>query len=247
MHFSVLAIPFFFLLISVSVSAQTTPPPIANTTEILSPSYIHGIGVSRYSEFDPARSFKKARERAEIDLAASLLTSVYLEYYGTSTLPTQLESEFGISDSLRRVQIAAVDSAQVGDWAVFFLKSTTRDTDIPATVRDEALALHWATDPFEPVRVGGYWIASGTVPVNDFNPNRSWAEVKQEALKNLSLFLSTVVQANQREFNNSYRSINYTTSKHIFRDIHVLGRKKVNNSLFLMLAVKESNAVNFAD
>ena len=226
------------------------PSPVQNAPQqtglmVPSPGILHGIGFSRYSNFDEERSYKEARRNAEIDLAASIMTSVYLEYFGTSTLPTQLKSEYGISDSLQVDRILAVDSTRVGDWAVYIVKDVDRDISFPENAIELANSTPWAIENFEPVKVDGYWLAAGFSENNDYNPDRSWALAKQEALKNLSLYLSTVIKSNQREYDNSYRSINYTTSKHIFSQIGVIGRRFVDNKTHVLLLIKEEHAHNF--
>jgi hypothetical protein len=233
------------LVLQTAVRAQNPDSSDASQASLTvpSPGILHGIGFSRYSNFDPDRSFKKARESAETDLAASTITSVILEYYGTSTLPTQLKSEFGISDSIHQINIVALDSARVGDWAVYLISDASNTVEFPGSLIKTALSANWVADNFEPVNIDGYWISTGYFDANEFNPDRSWTLAKQEALKNLSLFLSTVVQSNQREFNNQYRNINYTTSKFLFKHIGVIGRKKAGNKVYVLIVVNEQNVV----
>ncbi|MCG8373143.1 MAG: hypothetical protein MI700_06400 [Balneolales bacterium] len=217
-------------------------PPVENLN-IPAPSEFYGIGFARHSNYDEPRSYAEAREYARVDLAANILTSVYLEYYGTNTQPTQLQAEFAITDTLPSSDTIVIDSTKVGDWAVYYIGSKNTISELPEQLTTKALSLNWTTDFFEPVNIDGYWVAAGWVPVNVYNPNRGWTLARQEALKNLSLHRSSVVQANERLYNEVYRSINYTTSKHVFNNIHPIGRKLINNNIYVLIAIHQDDLI----
>lgn len=258
MHVKWLAIVFFWECSSYGIpqnalSSSTMAADVASGTMVHAPSdtltvpaprVLHGIGFSRFSSFDEPRAYQKARKNALMDLAASKMTSVYLEYYATNTLPTQLTAEFAIADLNSSQHVHCIDSLRVGDWAVYLVQEAEETTSLPEEIIHQASSLPWLNENFEPVNLHGFWLSAGHAPNNAFNPNRSWILAKQDALKHLSLFLSTVVQSNQREFDNTYRSIHYITSKYIFHDIGVISRRFSNNQAHVLVAVKEENAYN---
>ena len=89
-----------FSIALIGCKAQKISVTSKNTYSIIedvpSPSIVHGAGFARLSNFNPERSFEEAKLNAVIDLEASILTSVYLEYYGTNE-QSRLNAEFSIS------------------------------------------------------------------------------------------------------------------------------------------------------
>ncbi len=233
--------------VSQSASLETNEETISNSlsekpiTSVTSPSIVHGAGFARLSNFNPSRSFQEAKENAITDLEASILTSVYLEYYGTDDTPSRLKSEFGISDSLLTSQIAIVDSLQVDEWAIFFIKDVNNTTQFPSSLTNSISGLSWDQELFEPRKINGYWIASGLHEQTRFNPDRGWTKAKQNALQNLSEYLNTSVQSLQRTYDNDLSSVHYVTSKHIFNNIGVLGRQMRDGVYYVLVVVKEED------
>lgn len=211
--------------------------------EVPSPGIVHGAGFARLSSFNPSRSFAEAKRNAFIDLEASILTSVYLEYYGTDGTQSRLKSEFGISDSLEISEIAVVDSAVVGDWAVFFIKDADHTGSFPSQIISTANNANWTYEFFEPRIMDGYWISSGMNEQTRFNPGRGWTKAKQRALQNLSEYLNTSVQSLQRTYDDELDTVHYVTSKHVFSNIGVIGRRMVDSKYHVLIMVNEQDIV----
>ena len=233
-------------MVNLQFGCQNQKPVIApknqlkSVQNIVSPNIIHGIGFAKLSEFNPDRSFLEARKKAIIDLEASLLTSVYLEYYGTE-LRSSLEAEFGISDTLLAPYITMVDSTIVEDWAIYYVRHIENNTSFPISVINDAIKKDWTTELFEPRIINGFWISSGLHKKSRFNPNRGWFKAKQNALKNLSEYLNTNVQSLQRIQNNDFSSVHYVTSKHIFNNIGVIGRTKIDTMYHVLVIIHEQD------
>jgi|GEM_PF-5459153 len=236
-----LALLSFF--ISAPAHSQKTVSGSENVLEVHSPDFVHGIGFARLSTYNPSRSFRIARENAFTDLEASLLTSVYLEYYGTENTQSRSLKEYGISDKLADDEVVTYDSTIVGEWAVYFIKEPNSTTSAPSSVIHSATKQEWTNELFEPRLVSGYWVASGMYEQTRFNPNRGWTKAKQNALKNLSEYLNTHVQSLERVYDNKLSSVHYVTSKHIFQNIGVIGRKMLDGNYHLLLIVPEDDII----
>jgi hypothetical protein len=236
------------LLAAIPLSCKAQGTGIATIIEpesqvnVPSPSIIHGAGFARLSNYNPERSFQQARENAVIDLEASILTSVYLEYYGTGAA-TRLQSEFSISDSIQTSQIAVVDSAIIGDWAVFFISDIDRQQSFPTSAIQSALNTNWAYELYEPRKFDDYWVSSGMNEQTRFNPGRGWTKAKQNALQNLSEYLNTSIQSLERAYNDDLSSVRYVTSKHVFNDIGVIGRKMIDGTYYVLVIVKDEDII----
>ena len=223
---------------SVATIIESTPQAI-----VKSPTAIHGAGFARLSNYNPDRSFKEARQNAITDLEASILTSVYLEYYGTDDTQSRLNAEFSISDSIRSYQIEVIDSAIVGDWAVFFIRDSENSGSFPSNVIETAQSLNWSYELFEPRNINGYWVSSGFYQQTRFNPDRGWTKAKQNALQNLSEYLNTKVQSLERVYNDDLSSVHYVTSKHVFNNIGVIGRKMMDDKYHVMIIVGDRDII----
>lgn len=233
-------------LINIGCKAQGSSVATAiqsgSVTTVPSPAVIHGAGFARLSNYNPDRSFREARTNAVTDLEASILTSVYLEYYGTDS-QSRLKAEFGISDTILTSQIAVVDSAIVGDWAVYFIRDIEKSENFPSGIIERALNTNWAYELFEPRNINGYWVSSGLNEQTRFNPDRGWTKAKQNALQNLSEYLHTSVQSLERAYNDDLSSVHYVTSKHVFNSIGVIGRKLVDGTYHVLVIVKEQDII----
>ena len=238
----------FFLITLNSVQAQSASSSRSTVvTDVPSPTTIHGIGFSRMSNYNPERSYKKARESAFIDLEASLLTSVMLEYYGTDNSPSRLRSEFAISDSIQSEQVINVDSVHIGEWAVYYLADQQETYSFPQAIVDAALMTSWIEDLYTPKNIDGFWIAAGSSKATSYNPNRGWTRAKQHALTQLSEFLNTKVQSLERLTNENLETVHYVTSKHIFNNIGVIGRRVIDDKYVVLVIVDELNVIQLED
>lgn len=227
-----------------ALHAQTNGATTTHSFEIPSPPTIHGIGFSRMSNYNPDRSYNAARESSTIDLESSILTSVLLEYYGTEDSPTRLRSEFAISDTLSIDQIITVDSAHVEDWAVYYISANGFDYRFPDVIVENARATSWTDVLYAPQNMDGeFWIAAGSSKGTQYNPNRGWTRAKQQALTNLSEYLNTSVQSLERLKDQNLETIHYVTSKHIFQNIGVIGRKVIDDTYFVLVIVEAKNII----
>lgn len=235
-----------FSIALISCKAQKISVTPKNTYSIIkevpSPSIVHGAGFARLSHFNPERSFEEAKLNAIMDLEASILTSVYLEYYGTNE-QSRLNAEFSISDTIISSNIAVIDSAIVGDWAVYFIRDVNDTTNFPSQIIDIALTTEWRDVLYEPINIEGFWISSGMNTETPFNPGRGWTLAKQNALQNLSEYLNTKVQSLEKTFDNNLSSVHYVTSKHMFNHIGVLSRQITENTYFVLVIVNEKNII----
>ena len=235
-----------FLIAFIGCKAQKISVPPKNTYSIIeevpSPSIVHGAGFARLSNFNPERSFEEAKLNAVIDLEASILTSVYLEYYGTNE-QSRLNAEFSISDTIISSEVAIIDSVIVGDWAVYFIRDINDSTNFPSQIIDKALTTKWRDELYEPINIEGFWISSGMNTETPFNPGRGWTLAKQNALQNLSEYLNTKVQSLEKTFDNTLSSVHYVTSKHVFNHIGVLSRHIIDNTYYVLVIVNEKNII----
>lgn len=239
---------FLLMMVYLQLGCQSKKSLIAPKNQLKSvqniapPNIIHGIGFAKLSELNPDRSFIEARKKAIIDLEASILTSVYLEFYGTE-LQSSLEAEFGISDTLFDSEIAMVDSTTIEDWAIYYVRHIENNISFPISVINDAIETNWTTELYEPRIINGFWISSGLHKKSRFNPNRGWFKAKQNALKNLSEYLNTNVQSLQRIQNNDFESVHYVTSKHVFNHIGVVARKVIDEIYHILLIIHEQDIV----
>ncbi|MBO6792342.1 MAG: hypothetical protein JJ895_00435 [Balneolaceae bacterium] len=213
------------------------------SVSIPAPNQIHGIGFARLSNYNQERSFQEAKRNAITDLESSLLTSVYLEYYGDNTISSKLRAEYGIADDLQSHEYTVLDSLAVGDWAIYFLSDPSIKERFPLTLIAKAQNLNWTDALFEPQIVDGFWIASGYHEQTQFNPDRGWTKAKQHALKNLSEYLNTKVQSLQRTYNNDFSSVHYVTSKHVFNSIGVIDRAHIGKNYHVLIMIRESDII----
>lgn len=243
---------FFFLLGALFLISCASPKPVNESpslsppTEVVSipsPTQIHGAGFARLSSFNPDRSFQEARQNAITDLESSLLTSVYLEYYGDNTISSKLRAEYGISDHLMANEFAVLDSLTLGDWAIYYLSDPNTTNALPPRLVAQAQNTNWTDEFFEPRILDGYWIASGYHEQTRFNPDRGWTKAKQHALKNLSEYLNTKVQSLQRTYDNDFSSVHYVTSKHVFNSIGVIDRAHIGKNYHLLIMIRESDII----
>lgn len=210
--------------------------------------YVHGFGISRYSDIDPERAFSEAYESALEDLNSSLMTSVILEFYGTGNLQPRLHSEFAIhDDELDMEEVISKDSMRVEDWAVYIIGYKNRDSTLPQSVMSHPPVQNRIGDQFNPVQIENYWVASGSATYSRFNAYRSFSLAKQDALQNLSLHIQTIVQGSQRALNESMSSINYQTSRNVFSNIHVIKRERDDNRVRILIAVKEEDVLTWRE
>ena len=226
-------IPINCIAQKLSVNSNIEPNTIWS---IPSPNIVHGAGFAKLSNYNAERSFKEARQNAIIDLEASLLTSVYLEFYGTDA-KSRLKAEFSISDTINASQIAVIDSTIVEDWAVYFIRDNKDTIHFPSEIIEQALSTNWNNELYEPRNIAGFWISSGMSKETPFNPDRGWTLAKQHALQNLSEYLKTRVQSLERTYDDTLSSVHYVTSKHIFNSIGVIGRKKLEDTYYVMVIV----------
>jgi len=204
------------------------------------PPVVHGFGVTNLSSYYPDSSFIEAYTLAIEDLQANLFTSVYLESFFTTMLNTN--AEYAIRDTLDRAAVAKVDSIGRDGRAYFFVTFDSLETPSAETVQTlRSLASDWTVDVFNPVETDEYWIAAGHSRLSRFNPYRSWAESKLEALNSLARLIQTRVQSTTRHYNFFSRIITYITSKVIFRDILVLDRRFSDERCYTLVAVKKEN------
>lgn len=246
LRFTLIFLTGSILLTSCRSSKSATVTQSSNDLQkvqpVSSPSKIHGAGFARLSNYNPDRSFKQAKQNAIVDLEAALLTSVYLEYYGNNTISSRLRAEFAIADDLNEFEYIAIDSLVVGEWAVYFV-SEPNATSLPLKTVAKAQNSSWTAPYFEPHMIDGFWIGSGSHPQTRFNPNRGWTKARQEALKNLSEYLNTKVQALERTYDNDYSSVHYVTSKHVFQSIGVIDRLQVDDEYHVLIMIRESDII----
>lgn len=209
--------------------------------------YVHGFGISRYSDIDPERAFSEAYESALQDLNSSLMTSVRLEFYGTGNLQPRLHSEFAIQDDLDMENVISKDSMQVENWAVYIIGHKEREGILPQSLINHPSLQKPVGDYFNPVQIENYWVASGSATYSMYNAYRSFTLAKQDALQNLSTHIQTIVQGSQRALNESLSSINYQTSRNVFSNIHVIKREREDDRVHILIAVKEEDVLTWRE
>lgn len=238
---------FFILVLCGTSRAQSTFFSEVDTTEpsvigysVPSPSMVHGFGVTSLSSYYPDSSFIEAYELAVEDLTANLLTSIYLESFITTMLNT--DYEFAIRDSIDRESVVKVDSLGRDGKAYFYVSlDTVKTTSDEFFAALKSSVTNWTADYFNPVETERYWIAAGHSNLSRFNPYRSWAESKLNALSSLARLLQTKVQSTTRFFNFFSREITYITSKVIFQNILVLERRFTDERCYTLIAVHKDD------
>lgn len=208
-------------------------------------NYLHGFGITQNSRIDPERAFREAREKAINDLKSNLMTSVLLEVYSTHNLDPRIRSEFAINDEINEENIIPRDSMQVGEWAVYIVGYKLQDRALPTTYDDNRSSRNWKDDLFSPVNINGVWFSAGTAQWSRFNPERSFILAKQNALQNLSFYRQTVVQAQERLYNESLSNINYHTSRSVLTNIHVVRREQEGANAHVLIAVHNDDIINW--
>ena len=208
-------------------------------------NYLHGFGITQYSRIDPERAFRDAREKAIKDLKSNLMTSVLLEVYSTHRLDPRIRSEFAINDEINEENIIPRDSIQVGQWAVYIVGYKLQDSPLPVTFDESRSSRNWKDDLFSPVNINGVWFSAGTAQWSRFNPERSFILAKQNALQNLSFHRQTVVQAQERLYNEDLSNINYHTSRSVLTNIHVVRREQEGSNAHVLIAVHDDDIINW--
>ncbi len=201
---------------------------------------VHGFGVTSLSSYYPDSSFIEAHRLAVEDLKANLLTSIYLESFGTNTLNTSYE--FAIRETIDRQSVVKIDSLSKDGKAYFFV---TVDSLNAASTNDRSRPnysnLKWTTDIFNPTESDGYWIAAGNAKMSEFNPYKSWARSKLDALSSLARLLQTKIQSSFSVQDYSAKKVSYITTKVIFQQVMVLERRLKNDRCYTLIAVHKRN------
>ena len=215
----------------------------SSTGSVFTPArpIVHGFGVTYLSSYYPDSSYKEAYHLAIEDLTANLFTSVYLESFITTGV-TRVR-EFAITDTIDTEQIVPLDSLQ-HEGKVYYFVSVRSSNDNNSSALEKAKQISvetWTGELFTPYEDKGYWIASGKERLSRYNPYKSWAKSKLDALSNLSKILHTLVQSSNKTLNASYREVTYISSKNLFSNILVLRRTVRDGYCYTLLAVHKSD------
>lgn len=250
-QFVVLSSFLLNLVLCCSLAAQGTyfseQPESGTTPDWFSNGYpkIHGLGIAHFSSFNPSAGYRKAFDRAVQDLNANLLTSVYLETFNVTANQPHRNYEFAIDAQIDSTSVSKTDSSTTEDYVYYLVTIDSVYDEIPFTYADISNRVaNWNQEEyFNPVQVNGYWIAAGYHDYSRFNPYKSWAKAKLEALSNLSRHLSTGIQSMSKHLNTRLQEITYSYSKSVFQHIYILQRQRIDDTSYVLLAVSQDQIV----
>lgn len=176
---------------------------------------------SRFNYYDE-RQYEQLLRRAETELHASFLTSVYVAWYGMNERPVREWSEFAILQD-RPLRYETTDSLYVGSTLIYRIAEQPSDS----LYNPAASAQNTPPECEQPgfnqrdiAETASCWHARSRQPYSEFDAYPAFVEAKQQALASLSQHLGIRVQQMDRQ-GEVLQSIVHQHAKYVFRDVHV--------------------------
>lgn len=231
----------FSLLISIILCGNLFSQSIFLDVSQLQPvadyNFVHGFGVIPSDSYLPDVSREKACEFALEELNSNKFISVYIEQFKTDGNTSYTFPELSVNDTsfTFSYNIVKADSFEIAgsSFCIAADKHTpSKQFQIPSL---EELKI-------SPIKKNGYWYAMGVEKGSGYNPYRSWIKSKNNALKDLTKSIITLVQSSTVSSGFHYAEFTYLKSFVIYKDIMVARRYITpENELVSVLAIAESN------
>jgi hypothetical protein len=204
------------------------PPPVP-----------HGIGVCPFWKSDSMRSYFEGRTLAIQDLNASDRLIVTVETAISEQFPYLLAQEFAIDERFNTANAVGIDSMVI-DNRLYYLVAA-----LPVQVERKKISTipskpEWVDKPgTEPA--DDHFAVGGQYKIFMYTKQNSWIKAKQDALAQLSQYMSLSVKTNQKVFQESYSQTIYVKSRIYLQDVLVTRRWSDGTNYFMQLHVLKNN------
>ncbi len=208
------------------------------------PEGLFGVGIAPFSTFSAEKSYAKAFEFAVEDLNSNAFVVITVEQYVEGSVQ-QIRDEIAIGDQYNINNTVKIDSAVCGDW-VFYLVGSEAETQThqqrfmpgqaPQTIPESRI-----------LSTPNGFLSMGMSELTQFNPYKTWALSKQQALKNLGQFTVLKVQALDKMYNEEIQSVRYIKSRIAIRNVRVSNRWIQNGKGFSLIEANQQDIINLTD
>jgi hypothetical protein len=225
---------------SASETRESTDPPGALLYDS-GPLYdeaLTGIAIaSRYNP-DSERQYEQLLRRAETDLRAGKLTSVYVAWYSMNDLPVREWAEFAIRDE-QPLEFETIDSTLTGTTLIYRVAETDT-TALSDSYNSCGSPDFSASDIYESASC---WHVRARAEYSEYDAHPSFVKARQQALADLSQHLGIMVQSLARQTQTSQEDIVHQYAKYIFRNNRVTRLKLHQEELYLQLSVPKEGII----
>lgn len=225
---------------SESETRESTDPPGALLYDS-GPLYdeaLTGIAIaSRYNP-DSERQYEQLLRRAETDLRAGKLTSVYVAWYSMNDLPVREWAEFAIRDE-QPLEFETIDSTLTGTTLIYRVAETDT-TALSDSYNSCGSPDFSASDIYESASC---WHVRVRAEYSEYDAHPSFVKARQQALADLSQHLGIMVQSLARQTQTSQEDIVHQYAKYIFRNNRVTRLKLHQEELYLQLSVPKEGII----
>ncbi|MEX0610204.1 MAG: hypothetical protein WD016_09075 [Balneolaceae bacterium] len=244
MHISnfLLAILFTIVFCGNGLSQNTFFLEDSSFSLVSNYSFPHGFGAEALSQYDPDASFKKACDFALEDLNSNLFLSVYIEQFKTGANSDYYFPELSVRDSVLSfgMEVVKTDSFDVAGQA-FCVASLSSKKDLASNTIPDLDKLK-----IGPIKQNGIWYAMGSEPGSRYNLFVPWIRSKNNALKDLSQTITTLVQSSMISLDYNLQEFTYIKSNVIYNNIVVIRRYiSPDNDYVSIVAVKDSDITSY--
>lgn len=215
----------------------------ASLTTVGEFNYLHGMGVNNLSSYDEEASYSKACEKALSDLNSNYFLSIYIEEFRLGGQKDYSFPEISVRDTVFNFDdhnLQIIDSfAKAGDayCTVGFQDYTTSGVKDVIPSIDDVIKT--------PIKVGNTWFALGASDRGHLNTNISWMRAKNNAVKDLTRVLKTMIQSSIIQLGDKEAEATYFKSNMIYEDIVVVKRYMTSDNLIVMVAIPNDNIVEY--
>jgi hypothetical protein len=230
------------IMLIITLSAQLHGQTVGDTDRVLFNSadltpvnQLHGFAITSNLNPYSQASLDNFKGRAEEDFRSSLLTSVYLAFFGNLEYSMRTFREFAIHD-YPLDSLAVIDSTVIGRYTVLRVGHLT-ETDAPCRVSRQNIGS-------EPVLDSGCWFVKGEVYSSGVDPHRSYIEARQEALQRLSLYLGTRVNSHIMANGRQVLDTNFQFSSFVFFDISIVQLIITDNRTEIVLGIPSNSLLS---
>ncbi|NGP87531.1 hypothetical protein [Fodinibius halophilus] len=200
---------------------------------------ISGIGIARYSSYNPEKAWQKALENSINDLNANLSMLVY--YWGKQIGrgPFRTRSKYAIRNLLDSTQVTVIDSARWKGHAFVLIKPKEVVPDSIIYTDNKLNRLkETRKDTAVSQESGQHWLTTtGSTPKIDSNWFMSITKAKQDALRRLARKLSVKITTETYSKGDTQRRYFNFSTIFAFQRIRVLNRSFNSDSVKVTVAV----------
>lgn len=197
-----------------------------------------GIAIaSRYNP-DSERQYEQLRRRAETDLRASKLTSVYVAWYSMNDLPVREWAEFAVRQE-QALSYATLDSTITGTTLIYRIAET--DTSTAPDAGNSCGAPDFSGSNI--YESASCWHVRASMEYSEYDAHPSFVKARQQALADLSQHLGIMVQSLARQTESTQEDIMHQYAKYIFRNNSITRLKLHEQELHVELSVPKDGII----